>query len=708
MNDLPSRPLEELAKIPWETLEHAYGAASNVPDLLRALVSNEADTRNEALEELYGNIWHQGTVYEASAPAVPFLIGLLNTAHIDRGGVLDLLGCLAGGASYLDVHGPMNRQRHERDNPEHLAALERELKWVRETRSAVLAGLPVYVQLLQDDEAQVRHHVVALLERLTEEATTVGTVLISRIMSEPEPNVRARLVQALVALWQYAPLLQTQRHELQTLLDQRLDVHEHPLVRFEAALGVLSTADDALAQAALETVQETIAVCFEEYNALADPMQRLAHALARDPSRQVAVFLKLLREGQEAVRRASVWVLEDLCKDRRSVPRQVAGAFADTLGDELSSVRKRVASALVAIGSASRVAVPALLQALEDEEPFVRGWAAKTLGKLRLAEATSKFPKLLEDAQTTMAAADAVRAAGPLAANCVEMLMNLLTATRNVSGSLRLEANVLDFDQRRVRWLLALGGIGPSAERAVPVMLEWLVGPGVSPTMAAASALSDLGEHAQAAVPVLRQALRSSDAAVVRVCARALGHIGGAARPAMRDLQRLLRAEDRHLRAETALALLKIGVRSNAVMQALHSVLEPGADRCWNNSAVVSACMALALIGKPARNTLPKLLPHMQNELSWVSLPAMRAVWKITGDSKSIVPALGALLEARGGHLAALRLLEEIGSVAPELLPVIRAIANDDVRWVTGGVTDEIIDQDEAAQALAMRLLANA
>lgn len=62
--------------IPWDRLHHAYGTASDVPDLLRALRSSDAETRSHAHYRLRGNIYHQGTRWEASSHALPFLVAL--------------------------------------------------------------------------------------------------------------------------------------------------------------------------------------------------------------------------------------------------------------------------------------------------------------------------------------------------------------------------------------------------------------------------------------------------------------------------------------------------------------------------------------------------------------------------------------------------------------------------------------------------------
>jgi hypothetical protein len=74
--------LENLDTIDWRNLQHAYGPATDVPDLIRALASHDEEVRQSAMYELYGTIWHQDTIYEATAYAVPFLIELLESDSV--------------------------------------------------------------------------------------------------------------------------------------------------------------------------------------------------------------------------------------------------------------------------------------------------------------------------------------------------------------------------------------------------------------------------------------------------------------------------------------------------------------------------------------------------------------------------------------------------------------------------------------------------
>lgn len=103
-------PLSGLEDIDWGRLGHAYGPADDLPRLLRGLLSDSAERREECFAELFGTIWHQGRVYEAAAFAAPFLLRLLAERRTpDRLGVLHLLGALASGAPALS-----ERQRHDR------------------------------------------------------------------------------------------------------------------------------------------------------------------------------------------------------------------------------------------------------------------------------------------------------------------------------------------------------------------------------------------------------------------------------------------------------------------------------------------------------------------------------------------------------------------------------------------------------------------
>ncbi|MFI9625943.1 HEAT repeat domain-containing protein [Streptomyces sp. NPDC052042] len=94
-----------LDALDWANLTHAYGRATDVPEQIRALRSADRAVRESALGELHANIFHQGTRYQASAAAVPFLLELVADPSAPmRPALLGLLTALAIG--YDDAHLP--------------------------------------------------------------------------------------------------------------------------------------------------------------------------------------------------------------------------------------------------------------------------------------------------------------------------------------------------------------------------------------------------------------------------------------------------------------------------------------------------------------------------------------------------------------------------------------------------------------------------
>jgi hypothetical protein len=70
----------------WSELEHAYGKALDIPDLLRQLQTLPPSNREkEPWFSLWSSLAHQGDVYSASFAAVPHVVDFLSLApsHAD-------------------------------------------------------------------------------------------------------------------------------------------------------------------------------------------------------------------------------------------------------------------------------------------------------------------------------------------------------------------------------------------------------------------------------------------------------------------------------------------------------------------------------------------------------------------------------------------------------------------------------------------------
>jgi hypothetical protein len=182
--------LDGLNQIPWNRLTHAHGAADDVPDLLRRLrtASPEATDEQSPLRHLFSNIWHQGTVYEATAYAVPFLIELATHPLVpDRLGILQLLAAIAAGRSYRDVHGNL---LNEPDFAERKAV---EQKWVEQSRKAVASGAATFLAMTRE-ETDIRLAAAHVLALLPEHREVLGTRLRTMVNEETGAPQRASLL----------------------------------------------------------------------------------------------------------------------------------------------------------------------------------------------------------------------------------------------------------------------------------------------------------------------------------------------------------------------------------------------------------------------------------------------------------------------------------------------------------------------------------
>ena len=177
----------DLDSIPWQKLTHAYGSAEDVPDLLRALRTAPPNGAGEEspLWHLFGNIWHQGTVYEATAYAVPFLIEIIQERQTpDRVHILLLLAAIASGSSYLAVHGDILK------DPDFVEKKDRELVWVRKAHEAVASGFETFVALThgEGDICLAAAHVLA---QLPEHGKNVSALLLDLLKKETDSLRRA-------------------------------------------------------------------------------------------------------------------------------------------------------------------------------------------------------------------------------------------------------------------------------------------------------------------------------------------------------------------------------------------------------------------------------------------------------------------------------------------------------------------------------------
>lgn len=198
-----------LHDIPWADLEHAYGSAADVPELLHKLLDPDPKVRSEVLGVLYGNVFHQGTRYPATPYVIPFLIEICASPTVpNRYDLLRFWGDLIAG--YFSVQerpcwGDGERiywcgevQTNETKDP-YSAALN---AIYRES----LKGHELLCDLLADEELGVRAGAAWVLACLPTMAQASVPKLEALLRTEPSDWVRAAAAFALGEFGASAPL----------------------------------------------------------------------------------------------------------------------------------------------------------------------------------------------------------------------------------------------------------------------------------------------------------------------------------------------------------------------------------------------------------------------------------------------------------------------------------------------------------------------
>jgi tetratricopeptide (TPR) repeat protein len=193
--------LEGLDRVAWDKVKTAYGEATDVPDMLRAMASKDADERRGAIHAAFGNIFHQGTRYTATPHAIPFIIELAARPNAgDRAELLSLVThCVAG------YFGPAGGPRHASgpiwgDVPKPMSDYGETLEILEAIEIAAEPAVPLALEVVtKDEDGQVRAEALRVLAALRRFADRyeVAARLRDRLSREEDPRLRALVAFAL-------------------------------------------------------------------------------------------------------------------------------------------------------------------------------------------------------------------------------------------------------------------------------------------------------------------------------------------------------------------------------------------------------------------------------------------------------------------------------------------------------------------------------
>ncbi|MCP4699874.1 MAG: hypothetical protein GY862_23930, partial [Gammaproteobacteria bacterium] len=408
----------------------------------------------------------------------------------------------------------------------------------------------------------------------------------------------------------------------------RLRESDWPVMRFHAALfalrqGWLARARQDLAALQVNTaglpLREQLMQCF---GALLVPE---AHLL-----REQALVDKAYTVRQAGV--TSLAAAEHAC-----VP-----ALLEALQDENEKVRLFAVHALGEIKNP--VSVPALIEALRDEKSKVRLFAVNALGNFKDPACAPALVEALQDenSDVRLFASEALERTHKNPA-CAPARLDALRNEEG-RGNLKDPADVpalieaFQNEDREVREsaIIALGDLKDPA--CMPVLLEALQDEDIDVRESAADISGNFKDPA--CVPALLETLRDEASVVRRSAARALGKFKAPVCAPV--LIEVLQDEDGNVRRSAAQALGRLGARQYApLISACSATLEP--DEAYHYAAVLvhlSPVEALSALEHYSRQF------RFHEDKSWITRLRGQALWQ-KGDGKAACGAFRTALEQK-------------------------------------------------------------
>lgn len=178
---------DTLASVPWDELEHAYGPAGDVPDLLRRIPKARGNKLNELAGELWSRVLHQGTFYSASPAVARWMADALPEADAEHQEFyFTMLGDF-GSSARLSFQAGRAIECCAGGDPVHAAELKQVLQGVQQQAAGALAHPRIGVRL---GAAQVAG-------AFPDMDPAVAAALRDRYFAEPEPEVRGAILEGL-------------------------------------------------------------------------------------------------------------------------------------------------------------------------------------------------------------------------------------------------------------------------------------------------------------------------------------------------------------------------------------------------------------------------------------------------------------------------------------------------------------------------------
>lgn len=604
--------LDGIDAIDWSAMDHAYGPATEVPDWLRDLTSHDAETREYALDAMYGAVHHQGDVYDCTLATIPFLLAMVREPSVpDRAHIVTLLASYAG-------REPGSAERYEPEPGSEYAAAE----------AAISAAWDDFAALLTDPDPAVRAAAPLALSADAVHDTETAQLLLNHYPFETDTEPRLAMLETL-GLYAAHP-------GFPEVFAQMAAIAPDPQTRIAALTAALGgegvEPPSGLVDTAVSTMldlygaappqrpaedrpaTDTLIGAIRQANAgrshpdLYPLLLKLFRGFGDRPDDQNRLLTRLLRSDSWEARLDAIGPATMFVATWRGDHRELIGLIGEQLGSDRPRLRERAAAALNGFEELAAPAADELARAVatapreaassiaEPEIPWLTVWEGETpslgpalraLARVRDPRAVPALAWVLEQPLLPTGIGHSIAWLGAAATELIPSLRQRITdpeLSEDLVVPLAHALRHLDADRHTAATALV------SREPTVPVLL----------------ALSELGpDVAEVAEPHVRARLTVEDERVRAAAAYALWRLTG----------------------DTA------------------GVAELAGNLAGGRYQARDAADWLGEIGPDAAAAVPglrRLLAAEREQHPWPQLAAAIALWRITGETG---PTLTTLLE---------------------------------------------------------------
>lgn len=515
-------------------------------------------------------------------------------------------------------------------------------------------AIPLLIKTLKDEKADVREAAVYALGCIGQEAKTIVPVLID-LLKDENFGVRKTAESALgnIGVATIPAILNTLKDETSSFsfLDKEKPIRKAARKIFKR---IGSSAVPALVEALKDDTVRLAAI---------DALGFVGH----EAKSVLPALIEVLKGDNADVLDATADALRKIDLERETVNLIIDILIKALKNKNYDNIRREAAHALSYFFPENETAVPALTEALKDENVNVRRNAAHTLVHIFHSEETV-IPVLVEalkdeDADVCITAMEDLGWIGSSAKAAIPILLELL---RNKNTTIRRHA------------AYALVRISKEVEPAIPVLIEALKDKKDKNEyyhrQMAADALGEIGQNAKVAIPILiEEMLIDNDDIMRNVAVFALRDIGVISIPAILDV------------LEEELSNPNIWGEENYIAEAAGKVIEEiGAnavdiltESLKDNNIRYAAAYALGLLGADAKAAVPILIEALKDKKADSRSIVIQTLGSIGSEANTAVPILIEALKDDNVRSYAIDALGNIGPASKIAVPTLVDILRD-------------------------------